>query len=615
MYACTDHLEVTICLDGMPEGAYTLKMYSSSVGDDANSNEYTSGFEWRDTMEIGGITFTPTFVICSSLLKHVRPDFMHIWLYFDSSVHRTTLMTTSLIARGFTAYDDSSPFELTLEGVRIATATIKYYDKAKPPRTQRLLRPLASVAALRSRVEHDYDAFAHDVASQYEKLAREFGTGIPINSPFYYVDSNIGKVPITTFAYTSSNVTNNERDVLKLLLSLDECTSQTHITTEQRLVDFCTMITRPLIYADDRTITPSGAFNGGLDLWVQLGTMPEFNRTSFDCEDGAGLVMSVVTMLRHAVIPHGREYERIRHLQYAALRYTPFLTLGNLTAQTLQGSRAYIPHAYVTMLDTQWVHAQINGTSRSIGEYYMPALVLESTASYSGVWTPSAVGDPASQQTTEPSQHAKHYIDIRTELRSAFERVDKKPLFSLCRLHTPIEASNAIVWAATESTSAHRGIYQDMYVMMTSDYIKQDGSLAVLHIVATETTKVDDGVGSSRRIGALAENLLMYSERVKLHVILNELRKNFNDAYSYVWKNQPKNYLPFVSNKEDTTRCIISDVPHVGYMDIPSRVWECYQVQINETCATLGTYKLHTDRDSIHIANGLSFERVYFVMK
>lgn len=582
-----DHHKVSV--------ASTLKIFASSARE-PNSDEHLIQYESHERH-----TERKTIKCEYYTVPYESPSIMHAWLYEHELVPDTRVTTARLVARGYASYQAIKRGDVPI--IELRTMTDDTYGRVNITPINKCIHTASDrdddtcIAKLEARRKDDFDQFATSIKARYMELKRSLGVDIiPQNSAFFYVESNFGKVPVTTFAYLSRFITNSKAEVVDLLRSLERHINPRHTSIEERLVDFCTLITRPMIYVEDHAKSKNDR-DTAIDQWMQLGTFPILSETGFDCEDGSALILSIIFLLKHSDVS---EYPELVTLQSFAKQYTPFLTLGNLKSN---GATPYVSHAYVVMMDSRWVQYQLEGNfSIESPTGLNHALTLESTASLSGVW------DDTSTQKIDASNvdpMVTEYINIRESLISVF--AESHALFALCRQYAPMRASNRNhydhygSWLSPDDTSnkyAHCGSYGHTFVLMTTDH---NGK--AVHAIVTQ---------GNCRIGAYADQLMMYKSDVKLHVLSQEAESDFESKYGYVLQQQPKNILPVVNKvtpagSKDDTKSI------VGYVDVPGRVWDAHNDTITECTSRMTHHATRVER--LEIADATVIYRIYIYMK
>lgn len=586
----TDTLRLDLNLLNLPSDDYTLKLFGSStwkVGRsfEANSDEKTIAIRWVAGEAHKAVTVPIRY------FANEMPSLMHAWLFVDAPVPGIRVKATKLIARGYISYAD-------VKTQRCSTITL---TNCAPSRKVIAVASLYNATIKNSptgidqyniinRIEKHgsdiYKAFHANVVDVYNQLEHQLSTRMPEHSAFYYVDTNMRKLPISTFGYCSTIINNSERNAYRLLASLESHISSIHTTPEAMLVDMCTLLTRPLIYINDSAPMPDGA-DESIDQWMQIGTFPMQSTAGFDCEDGAGLMMSIVFALKHMVVPSDMTASpRLIDLHRFVQLYTPFIALGNLKAGEQEGE--YVSHAYVTLLDARWVDCQINSSRPP--PVLAKAITLEATSHLSAVWDDKSTKDI----DIDDGALAIHFASLRDELYEAF---GDKSLLGMCRQYTPLQSNNARKW------DNHSGSYGETFVMMTPDHRTIDGEARCIHFIVTDRS----------RIGSMAERLMMYADGVNLRAVSNQSRSQFESVYMCLLQEQPKNNLPAAID----TPVDVSVAPThmiVGYMDVPHRIWCEYKNDIIQSVNRMKAYVADTSSPDLNIAACMSVKRIFFYL-
>jgi hypothetical protein len=562
--------------------AYQLRLFSSSPDSHPNAHEpHPVAFCAADSGQLA-----------VRYLYSGGPGFLHAWLFVTKLDAKLGVPLACLAGWGRVYFDSigKTPVRADIVDVRGDTQAVLTVRTAAGARTDRPPRCLLSAEQIGDEHSALYEQMQTQIRSVYARLREAYRPPVPDHSNFYFVETHMQKMPITTFAYLSTFVANTDAQIEALLEGLARCVDAGVSTTiGEQLVDVCTSLPRALVYTNDATRTGHNG-RATVDLWSQLSMYPDINAAGFDCEDGAGLVMSIVYCLRNCVLSSAAS-PLLRALQRHATRLTPFFTLGNLKSGP--GARDFVSHAYVTMLDSRWVDAQLDPTLGAPSDP-CPALSLESTAYVSGEWGPGAAG-------RRPI--VSHLAPVRKALRAAFAGRDAADLLRAVRLFTPTEASNATVSVYNDRGDVHKGTYQDVYVLMAVDHRPN----RVVHAIVT-----GDGT-----IGALAEKLLTYDRRVKLHTVIDQTRSEFSDTYQCLWKQDPKNTLPQPPLPRTRGPAPAAPDGAVAVLDLPMRVWEAnaaaYESALDSFCADSG-YRVDHGEPARRLAGDIALKRVYVVL-
>jgi hypothetical protein len=570
---------------------YALRLFSSSPDSHPNAHE-------PQPVEFSAVNSGELSV---RYFYSGAPEFLHAWLFVTKMDAKLGVPITTLAGWGRIFFDALSTAVVRTNLVDVCdTVQAVLATRTLASRRPQCTRTLRQIEDDRVRI---YNAMQTRIQGVCARLRDNDGYRAPSpdHSNFYFVETHMQKMPITTFAYLSTFIANTDAQIEALLESLArsvDC-ANVSITIGEQLVDMCTLLPRALIYTNDMTRSP----NGGrviVDLWSQLGIYPDMNKAGFDCEDGAGLIMSIVYGLRHCKFSSAAS-PLLRALQTHAKRFTPFFTLGNLKTGPNIGD--FVSHAYVTMLDSRWVNAKLDPSlpmpARS--ELY-PALSLESTAYVSGEW--DAVASDGALQHSEPAtirqRMVSHLSGIRSALRAALAKQGDAHLVQPMRIFAPTQANNSIHSVYNRNGDRHKGTYQDVYVLMSADH----NADRVIHAIVT-----GDGT-----IGSLAENLLQYDGKIKLHTVIDQSRTTFNKDYECLWKQEPKNTLPLAPPDTFFGPRRTCDTDVVGIIDVPMRVWNANVRAYTRAFKTLAdTHVYHADAsESEHeLADDLSLMRIY----
>lgn len=578
---------------------YTVKVFtSSSSSGRPDSEEHLQSFA--------------SDAIAGQALRHgfnTPPRLLHVWLYSNVCVPRLPAVSvTSVLATGHVPYADvykKGGVEMELIDV---TSSVQGRVTIRSTNAPSSTPAVVDVDAMSSARLTLFKSVSTAICGKYTELT-DAGYARPADdrSRFYYVQTNMSQLPITTYAFMSTLIDNTDSELHDLLVGMlrhVNTTSNSSSSLYDQLVDLCTLLPRMLLYTDDIVRRERGR-DQVVDQWTQLGTMPNMSTSGFDCEDGSGLVMSIVHALRSFTCKSTTP-PRLVQLQQLARQYTAFLTIGNLKSGDV--ANKYVSHAYVVMLDSEWVTQHMSGGPTPASAHR--ALTLESTASVSGVWDGASLA-----RVDERSPDAvSSYLSLRVALRAAF----KTPaLFTTCRQRTPLQAANARIWNTNPKLVPHRGPYQDVYVLMSpSHQVQRNGQTVsdnVIHLLVTGINVNGGGV-----IGALAENVMTYNSQVTLHTVSNETRAIFKERYMSLWSEQPRNKLPLALPSSSS---IVTPPPRnsnvdIGYIDISARIWLQYEREfvdyLSPSSLSSSSYVSDTSEPLHDVAVGLSFKRVYF---
>jgi hypothetical protein len=578
---------------------YHMRIFTSSPSSKPSSDEklYTFGVNDADGQA------------CESLLIRMgmdsHPGLVHVFLFVTNDQESLGIRRTLMTGWGSVHFDALSlhkEYDLSLVDVtdaEQAVVTLHIQARVTPPFENALVPSLSSI---KTGMDMLYQRIHVDIVDAYTRLIeRGLRAPTPDRSNFYYVRTHMGKMPITTFAYLSTLV--DQRGVEPLLQALlRRATDEIDIVERnsptgsydatrrncETLVAMATMLPRGLHYTDDIRRTGRNRTEA-VDQWSQLGTFPELATTGFDCEDGAGLVMSVLYLLRNMRFRDAQ----LTRMQAFANQYTPLFTLGNMKVGP--GSNAetdYVPHAYVIMVDRTWFEGHLKPDTAVNGPF-LPAMSLESTAYLSGVWDDRAMSHPG----TSASRMVTTFDEIYREVNTAFEHIPN--VLHAMRQYTPLQASNA----HRAPSGRHRGSYEDIYVLMTVDHMND----RVAHCIVTHDS------ATRRTIGSLAEHVLRYAPDVHIDVVFSHARSYFESMYQCLWKQQPMNKLPTTAV---ATTANMRPAPNgvCGIIDIPSAVYTQHAHTIETALATMSKlYKCTTHAPS-PLVGDIGFARVYITL-
>ena len=186
------------------------------------------------------------------------------------------------------------------------------------------------------------------------------------------------------------------------------------------LAETCTIYFRMLMYTHDTVRIGDKKYARTIDeesdQWSRLNFFPSDGYTGFDCEDGAEWILELLYLLMNGTFVN----PNIKAMQAFAKQYVPFFTLGFLHSRSVHGLQEYVPHAYVCLLDRDYVMAQ---GANAVAGAYKPAIVLESTTYTEGTW---AVDRVHRNDFSEVARREKMGYIAKTAFIDNFDDGEKK---------------------------------------------------------------------------------------------------------------------------------------------------------------------------------------------
>lgn len=179
--------------------------------------------------------------------------------------------------------------------------------------------------------------------------------------------------------------------------------------------DMLTLLFRGLLYCQDYERTATG--NKASDQWVNLNSFPYTEYTGFDCEDGSGMIIQLIsTIQRHAALVHP-ELVQVQHLLN---QYTVFFAMGQIHV-----SEGYSPHAAVVLLDHRHADWLIQGGASPASDQWLPGMLLESTIHSESTWTASALQDKVAFEKFELARQFVEMSALKQAKRVKWNRTIK----------------------------------------------------------------------------------------------------------------------------------------------------------------------------------------------
>lgn len=369
------------------------------------------------------------------------------------------------------------------------------------------------------------------VRELFTSLVRESGYTFERTDYFSYVRTDLGMLPISSYvdmtqhnhAYAPEQsrilfehwITCTARRLGHTATSSSSLTSifdaLPRVAQLEWIGQTFTLLIQALLYKADVT---RGANESRIpcDQWVRLLSFPHLERSSFDCEDGAGLVLDLIAIFKRTQF-HAQSTAFA--MQQIVHKYTACLALG--TIQTYNSSEPYSAHAFPVLLDTRFV-TQIHTTLRSYNTAtvdLLPAIVLETTAHTDTVWTRETM--------------MKHAPDVR-EITSMLSHTagDSNQWFAVIKPHISIAS---IIRAC---------MYGRVNALITADYPRR-----VVHWVAHTDAP-------TRKIGVQPEQLFTYDIANCTFALAADITNDDLQSLSLINIEMPSAVLPRVASSTTT---------------------------------------------------------------
>lgn len=480
-----------------PNEQYTLFLFAS--------RDVQDHYSLNKTVEISRVNKPQSVDFCVKCYPRV-PDYLHVWLFVTYS-DEDKIQCQTLLATGFISFVQLLN---SLSGCPV--------DLCDITKTKQAVVHVAShtIHELQTREPKPADhSLAERLIEQTNQAYEQ--TNHTHDQRFVYVDTHVGRFPLISYPILATTIKAHPDQAVRLFnhflqlaavmvgVNLSRFDSFSTALKMELVGEMLTLIPRSLIYQQDFVRTGVNS-NKLVDHWTVLSLFPNLGAASFDCEDAAKHMLEMFTMLKHTEIPSKkpedeRENNRLIELQKLVKQYTAFLCLGilNLT----QGET---PHAYVVLLDSNYVNQQLIGQGER-AKHYLPALALEGTNYTESVW---------SNETKTDSNRYKH-------LTAQVNNSDKWS--RILKLKMPRH----------EVQSQH--MYGLVSALLTADHLEFREKRIGLHLLLGESKQNQFTVGVS------LDKLLFY-ESVTTQVALKLDESSLNEIISSLLPQFPPTTVP-----------------------------------------------------------------------
>lgn len=261
---------------------------------------------------------------------------------------------------------------------------------------------------------------------------------------------------------------------------------------------------RSKLYVYDTVRSPDG---GRLpcDQWVRMNCFPDQALAGGDCEDFS------VTLLEFCHVFAGLQLHSpaLRHLQSVLLAYLPCLVIGQLATQ----GKAPSSHAYVALLDANWVKTRVRGATFTPAQRkrLRPALVLEGTCYTESTWR-STQQDLSVDLTATPEQQRQ--MSVRRD-RAAYAAQNQLLDTREAALYGQ-KYERAVKYRMPADVVHSERKYGKMFALLTADYCvsSKSTSLDCVHwLLSSEQSERLD----VPRLGVPHADVAFYEDSVHFH--------------------------------------------------------------------------------------------------
>lgn len=314
------------------------------------------------------------------------PLYLHTWLFAsckdsDSLVNQTLLATGRILVRNL------------LENT--APASVNLVDIEQSKQADLIISCTNPNSLLKNNPEF---AAELDVNEQRQKLLDKVSAGynsskvsFQKDQKFVYMDSHVGRIPLICFPILATEILVEEKRAGELLehfrqigmniLGLNKNVDLNSLELEVRLElvgEMLTLLSRCMLYEPDYVRTGPEQIRN-VDQWVTLNNFPKLSEAGFDCEDAAKQMLELFTLFKHTKLDG---FPQLKQLQELLVKYTGFLCLGKLNLDS-----GPTPHAYVVLLDSEYVDRLLKNKIEEKKQGWLPALALEGTNYTESVWS------------------------------------------------------------------------------------------------------------------------------------------------------------------------------------------------------------------------------------
>lgn len=458
------------------------------------------------------------------------PDFLHVWL-FVTNTDQDKVTTQTLLASGRVDFIELIHFthgaEIVLTDIlntKQAMIQIQISNRTKKLTTAHIHQSNAFSKLEKFKELSNY--YTTLVNERYEQFTYQH------NQKFVYMDSHMGRLPLLAAPLLASTVKANREDAIRLFdhFAAISCMSMgiqyeaVHAMSQaiqlELIGEILTLISRCIVYQND-TVRANKQSDISTDQWATLNIWPDLSLAGFDCEDAANQILELFTIFKHIQITtaaspeknnnsysdddslvdqdNNSKYSNLIVLQQLLQHYTAFLCLGILNLST-----GVTPHAYVVLLDSNYVNAQFfpksSSSSSSIPNsyYYYPALTLEGTTYTESLWL--------AQQTRAPADYARYSQNIAENFLVNSE---------LALNHSnPDHYTRLVKYKMPNKDIRSSKLYGNVTALLTGNHTTADGKRVAMHVL----TGVEEE--KSFLVGLPLESLMHYNTVHIQHLLI-----------------------------------------------------------------------------------------------
>jgi hypothetical protein len=446
------------------------------VSNREDGDEYSLSLYFSQQLSAPVEFHPPTYTASVTVPQGADSAYLHSWLYMNESHDDTdAALTETPLGSGYVSARELSsgqPLDVSLLDI----------DRGIQARLT-VCAQLARSVSDRPLVRH-----AKYLRSLIQYTSRSY-TGLDYNADlqkFTSVSSHIGELPLVCFPvlsmmYTPTTRRDSERFLIHVLqltcqlrgVSLGGLSKLDPVETYNFLGEMVCWITRCLLYVADftrgRSKTSGAVVRQLTDEWSVLADFPHLGKAGFDCEDGSGLVLAIIHLLKTSTT----QYAPLQVMQEAARQLTFFFTLGQLyDGETASGGDKYVAHAFVIGQDADYVDQAYFEPSRPYKKrrqgQFLPSIAIESTNWTECAWSERYWASERSKQRVSVFKQADEFFNVSGD--SKWKRMIKTMIPS----HV-IQKRQVYGDVAVMISTDHRGGDEIIEALMVSE----DGSVGI----------------------------------------------------------------------------------------------------------------------------------------
>jgi hypothetical protein len=474
------------------------------------------------------INLKPAKIAKTSFCVRVNPNIpykLHSWLFVNSK-DSDGIFTQTLLATGEIKFQDlvstNKTNSIQLKDIKLnkqATITIACthsdhlndYDFASMEN-----QPNRDLLTLGSTSHPLTTHYLNQIYEVYDTVKHEH------NQKFAYIDTHCGRIPLLAFPLLATQIrpTKLEANALLDRLFFYSCNhlglnknAIIKLPLEMKMELICEMLTlipRFLIYELDY-IRTGKTTTKPVDQWTRLLAFPILGLAAYDCEDGAELILELIHVFKYTKL-EPTEQEVLFHLQTLLQSYTPFLTLG-----LLNEGNGVTPHAYVILLDSNYVNHQILKNSTTTTEIkYNPTCILESTNYTQSVWALN------NNNTSDKFTENNNPLPKNLQNEQKWQRMVKFKMPA-----TVVRREN---------------MYGTITALLTADHISPNSNLIAFHSLMC-SSRSDSKQPS---VGIEIQSLVSFSSDIEARTLMSLNENETNEFQNQLLSEFPPSILPKV---------------------------------------------------------------------